>query len=104
MTVAVVAWGYGDRLTRYKNDPDPLKRGLVARLWVDQQSNLRDVSAMVQAPPKSELDHVFTVAAPAVLTSRFVEFVLSAPRIESDVASVSPLLPFRSPPSVPFQA
>jgi|HubBroStandDraft_5_1064220.scaffolds.fasta_scaffold220140_1 hypothetical protein len=104
LTVAVVAWGYGDRLTRYKNDPDPLKRGLVARLWVDQQTNLRDVAAKLHTPPQSDLDQVLAVVAPVVLTNRFVEFVLSAPKVESQLATVSPLLPLRSPPSVPFLA
>lgn len=101
---AVLAWGFGDRLTRYKNSPDPLKRTLVARLWVDQQTTLRDVSAKLQTPPHSIFDLFLSVEMPRPVSHRYIETVLSAPRVQCAVAYFHPLLPLRSPPSNPFLA
>lgn len=104
MTVALITWGYGDRLTRYKNSSDPLKRTLVARFWVDQQTNLRDVAAKLHTPPHSIFDIFLPVEAPQPVSHRFIETILAAPRVQCAVALIHPLLPLRSPPSVSFQA
>ena len=104
LTMALVTWSYGDRLTRYKNSSDPLKRTLVARFWVEQQSNHREVAAKLQVPPHSIFDLFLPVDAPDPVSHRYVEAVLSAPRAQCAVAIVHPLLPLRSPPSTSFQA
>lgn len=104
LTAALVTWGYADRLTRYKNSPDPLKRTLVARFWVDQQSNPRDAASKLQAPPPSIFDLILPVEAPQPVSHRYAETILCAPRVHRTVAFVRALLPLRSPPSNSFLA
>lgn len=104
LTIFLVLFGLGERLSHYRANPDPSSQNLVVKYWVDQQTDLKHAHLKMRVQPRSWVDQSICLQPQPTTDQARVERTSQQQSAPLRLEKVLPLLPLRSPPSISFLA